>query len=156
MVVIVIMAVVTGAAVLSISGGSTRALRTEAERLQDALQLAADEAVFEGTQIGVALSPHAYEFLHIDGTPKRWQPLDDRAMRRYAFSSGITLTLQQEGKDIPLPSTTATNAQTPSLLFFSSGEMTAFTITLQAGRDAVSLRTDGANPIQLTLLQGTE
>lgn len=150
MVVVVIIAIITAVAVLSLSGGGAQALRAEGERLRNALQLAADEAVFEGTQTSVAFSENSYVFLRLDAAQKNWQRMDDSAMREHRFSSNITLALTQDGKNIPVAKTTSVAATLPALLFFSSGEMTPFTLTLSADGATLSLTGDGINPIRLS------
>ena len=147
LVVMVIISIVMGALTFSLSDSSGRRLRLEAERLRDALQLAANDAVFEGAQTQMMLGEHSYHFTYYDSQRKQWQPYSSKAMREYHLSEDITLSVIPVGNAMNAPATTRKAQPRPAVMFFSSGEMTPFDLTLSASHHTVHIMSDGVAPI---------
>ncbi|NCY24782.1 MAG: type II secretion system protein GspH, partial [Alphaproteobacteria bacterium] len=77
LVVLVLIGVLTGVAVLSLPGDPQRQARQEAERLQQAMQMAADTAVFEGNELGAYFTQQGYGFLRYDYRARQWRAFSD-------------------------------------------------------------------------------
>jgi general secretion pathway protein H len=150
LVVLILIAVVGGLTMLSLSSSSERRTKEETERLQQVMQLAADEAVMEGTEMGAYLTPQSYEFLRFDATKRQWQPLTDAAFAPHALPGGVTLALTLGQGTIKLPTAKDNQEHHPALLFLSTGEMTAFRVVLSAPSVAgYTLLTDGIEPVSI-------
>lgn len=146
LVVVTIISVMAGAALLSMSGNSVRRVQAEAERLQQIMQMAADEAIFQKMEMGMQLTSHSYSFMQYDAVSRSWKKLTEKPFRAYDVPEDITLSLTENKKTLPL---TATHDQ-PALVFLSNGEMTAFTLSLSApSSPAALLVADGIAPISL-------
>ncbi len=150
--VLVLVAVIAGAVTLSVSGGGEQRVREEAERLHEVLQLVADDAAFEKTTTAIALTASGYRALTYDAALTRWQPADAAILRPYRLPGDLRLNLVREGRAVTLAEKDSRELLTPTLVFFSSGEMTAFSITLESptspGRWQLS--GDGIGEIRMT------
>jgi general secretion pathway protein H len=156
LVVIVIAVILTGMVMLSLNVLSGRRETGEAARRLTALiQLASDDAVMQGRSIGIEIRPHSYRFYAWDGTT--WQPIaDDPSFRERKLPDEIDLRLQLEGQQLVLKAPPAPEADSndtsgkgsdsgssmgqtsgpqPQLVALSSGELSAFEITV-TGPDA--------------------
>jgi general secretion pathway protein H len=151
LVVMVLIAVIAGAVLLSVSGGAALRLREEAERLQQALQMAADEAVLEGSERAVYLTQGGYGFLRYDGPSHQWQPIVEARKDKYTLPDGLHLELVSDGMEVKLASDAAHAPAQTDLIFLSSGEMTPFrlSLALKSGKESAVLVTDGLAPITL-------
>jgi len=151
LVVIVIAVILTGLAMVSINAlGGRQETGVNARRLAALIQLASDDAVMEGREIGIEIRPHSYRFFVWDGAG--WQPItDDPSFRQRKLPEEITLDLQLEGQQLVLEAPPDTSDQAkpdndtsesdaskgpqPQLVALSSGELSAFEITI-SGPDA--------------------
>ncbi len=151
LVVIVIAVILTGLAMVSVNAlGGRQETAVNAHRLAALIRLASDDAVMEGREIGIEIRPHSYSFYVWDGTT--WQPVtDDPSFRERKLPDEIDLRLQLEGQQLvlkPPPDTSDANAADdtgasnnadegpqPQLVALSSGELSAFEITV-SGPDA--------------------
>ncbi len=156
LVVLVIVSIISAAAVLSLGalGGSSPAKHT-AEQLAALTDLAAQQAVMQGRQYGLRVSPHAYEFLLYDGNG--WSLVqDDNLLRARQLGNGVSLSLQLEGTAVILPENNNKNgtdssnndgsgkqAIKPQIMLLSSGEITPFQITVSASVSSVQYRVQG-------------
>lgn len=154
--VIAIIAIVAGGAMLTVSGGASRQLRQEAERLDQTLQMAADEAVFQGTEMGAYFTTSGYGFLRYDTTAQGWRELDGNAFGAHLLPAELRLALTLGRTPLELPSGATHGAAHPAVLFLSSGETTAFSLSLSSRGDnrRIMIGTDGMTPI--TLREGGE
>lgn len=144
LVVVFIIAIIAGFAVLSIDGraGADR-LQTEAERLQALMQIAAEDAVLFGVEIGLDLTTDGYRFLRLEADG--WTPIDgsQTPLRARALPADAELRLVQgEGQETRLPALRPRGGDEsgddrdggprPEVLFLSSGEVTPFELLLSA------------------------
>lgn len=148
LVVVAIIGVLAGVATLSLSGDSTRHVKNEAELLEQALQMAADEAVFQGVETGAFFTAHGYGFLKYDDAKQTWTLFTDKGLRVHDLPDDITLKLYFAGQPFTLPMPEKAG-QRPTLLFLSSGEMTGFSLSLSGAGSTVSLASDGLNPVHV-------
>ncbi len=145
LVVLVIVSIISAAAVLSLGAldGSPPA-KHAAEQLAALADLAAQQAVMQGRQYGLRVLPHAYEFLLYDGS--NWSPVqNDNLLRVRQLGNDVSLSLQLEGTAVILPKNNNKNgagsdsndgsgkqAIKPQIMLLSSGEITPFQITVSA------------------------
>jgi general secretion pathway protein H len=122
-VVLIIVGVIMGMVSLSRPGdGSVDRLRRETRRLQALIQLAREEAILTHREIGLRQEAQGYQFLVFSGENWQSQPLQDTPLRQRRLPEDIRLTLrleEQGGKE-------EAGQGLPQLVFWSSGEATAF------------------------------
>ncbi len=137
-----IIGIIVGFATLSVGGraGDDR-LQQEAERLDALMQIALEDAILYGKEVGLDLTPKGYRFLRL--TDKGWQPIarSDHPLRARTLDSEMKLELHiPEGEQLKLAAR-ASDARNkdkkddglrPEVLFLSSGEVTPFTLELSA------------------------
>jgi general secretion pathway protein H len=148
LVVICIISIITALAVFSVTGNSSGIMRQEAERMLGAMQLAADIAQNDGAEIGLTLTKSSYGFVEYAASTGGWKELHEKELRNYTLPDGITLKLAREDKEVALKN--SGNAS-PYIMFYSSGEVTPFAISLSSASQDLSLllSTDGLSPIKL-------
>lgn len=121
MVVVVIIGVILTFAVLAIGDGGLRdKVELEARRLTALLDLAGDEAILNGRELGLYLEQDGYRFLLL--TPDGWRPPDDNLLRARQLPPGLALGLVLEGLPVELEPPPKDKALKPHLFLTSSGE----------------------------------
>jgi general secretion pathway protein H len=144
LVALVIMAVLAGVMVLSLSGMDPRRAEREAERLAALLTLACEQAQLAGRELGVHLAAGGYGFSLADG--QDW--LAFAAGHRFRTRSLDGVTLEVPG--LPLPALPAFDAD-PQAVCFPGGELSALEVRLRLGERVLArIRTgaDGAPGIE--------
>ena len=143
LVVVAIVAIVTAAAVLSLSlVGDDRDARTEARRLASLLEVTLDESIMQGREFGIELMSGGYRFVEYDPLTLQWAELPfDETLRPRSLPEGVTLELFMENQRVLLDDEAATldtgdeeerdsqiESYAPHVLVFSSGDVTPFEI----------------------------
>lgn len=104
LVVVVIIGIL--ATMFTLSVGITsgdRELEREADRLQALLQLASEDAVLQGRELGLRFYPDAYEFSVLDPVENRWQVVAlDPLLRERKLAEDVELLVTIEGREIDL------------------------------------------------------
>jgi general secretion pathway protein H len=161
LVVIFIIGLMSGYVVLSIdAGGRERSLDQESRRLHGLLRLAAQEAVLQGREVGVLLYLDRYAFVTSGLTA--WEPPDDGTMLQpRQLPIGWRLELIQDGQVVPPLSSLPEQklgrvAPTPQLIFYSSGEGTAFQLRIYADGEAgpYLIQGDESGMLELVAVKG--
>jgi general secretion pathway protein H len=157
MVVLVVIAVMAGLLVIGIGDSPGRQLQREASTLASLLNLAADEAVMQGVELGLVIDGESYHFVRFDPARQRWQAIEGRRLGQYRFERPYDIDFELDGERIDERQRAriqqlaqrGEEADRPLLLLLSSGETTAFALTLTDGDSAaqVVLRSDGVNPV---------
>lgn len=151
LVVLFIIGITLGFATLTISGddGADR-LEREAERLEALMEMASEEAVLFGVEIGLDLTQEGYRFLRLDRDG--WRPVEGSTtpLRPRELPEGMELRLLQSedednerarplaprgrpsGDDDEEDDADERSGPRPQVLFLSSGELTPFELQLQA------------------------
>ncbi|PAV25636.1 type II secretion system protein GspH [Tamilnaduibacter salinus] len=156
MVVLVVVGLLAVIAVVNLgSGGQRQALENDIRELFLLMQTASEEAVFNNQELGVRVTDEGYRFLALDPLEESWEPLGERLFEPRQWSEGVVVTLDV---DTSLPGLASgeddggeEEALQPDIVFFSSGESTAFELVFSPrGRDEVRhrLETDGLEPIE--------
>lgn len=153
LVVVTIIAVLAGAAVLSIGTlGSDRELQREAERLQSVIDLLNEEAVLESRDYGVLFTSAGYRFFLYDYQTLTWlAPADDNLLVQHDLEPPIKLALLLEDREVELAQSFETmsglDEPEPQVVVFSSGEVTPFEAEfyrdLTGGRFVLDVEFDG-------------
>ena len=130
LVVLVIIGIVTGFAVLSVTLKSEAdRVEVEARRLVALMQLASDEAVLSANQLGLEIDPGGYRFISLQGN--QWRQVEhDDVFRERSLPDEANLQLTIEGKQV-LPGEGNGNV----IYFLSSGEISPFELVMRT-RDA--------------------
>ena len=139
MVVLFIMATMAGFALLALGdAGRGDKLKAEATRLHDAMQLASEEAEMRGNAIGASIESGEYRFsIRMDN---QWQALDrDPILHSHDLPAGMQLTLDKPDR----AATQMNDTRPPDLIFYTSGESTAFQIGLSDSEGTGHYRLSG-------------
>lgn len=126
------MGIIASFAVLSIgSRALDDRLDTEARRLSELFQLAADEAVLQGTEHGFVHTVDGYGFLVLK--EGQWLQAEGGALRPRPLTEPFYLQLRVEGRAVPpAGSEKKDEPRKPQVMLLSSGEATAFSLELGA------------------------
>lgn len=80
-----------------------RELEREADRLQALLQLASEDAVMQGRELGLRFYPDGYEFSALDPVENRWSVVSqDALLRERKLEEDMELLVTIEGREIDL------------------------------------------------------
>ncbi|HET9049547.1 MAG TPA: type II secretion system minor pseudopilin GspH [Chiayiivirga sp.] len=128
LIVLVIIAVTTGAVVLSIRGSGEREVENAARRAQALLTLACERAELGGRDIGIAAVRDGLRFgyFQVDG----WQAFSDEGsdeLRARALGKDVALRAWRENVELPLEDAEGSE---PVFACLSSGEMTPFVLRI--------------------------
>jgi len=147
LVVVFIIGLMSGYVVLSLDPGSARGgVDQESKRLYGLLRLAAQEAILQGQEVGVLVYHDRYEFV-LAGL-EQWEPPDEGStLQARQLPQGWRLELTQEGQAVPplnpQPKKEAEEGEepkplAPQIIFFSSGEITAFELRIYSDSGAAT------------------
>lgn len=160
MVVLVVIAVMAGLLVIGIGDDPGRQLRREISALAAVLNIAADEAVAQGMELGLVIDDEHYHFVRFDRDRRRWQAIQGKPLARHEFAQPYEVELELDGEKVDERlrerlqriARQGEKEDQPLLLLLSSGETAPFTLTVtHAGSNArVVLRGDGVNPVAVT------
>lgn len=131
--VIVILSVIAATAVLSIGAlGTDEQIDRESRRLMALLQLATEEALFQGRDFGLYVEEDRYQFLVYSRDSQLWSSsVGDRSFRERVMPEDLVLSLAVEEQDIALETVDDVDDIQPQVGIFSSGEMTPFELYLE-------------------------
>ena len=143
MVVLVLVGIIFSFAVLSIGGDDVaEAMERETRRLERLIVLAGEEAVLRSEEVAIHFSEDGYTFLLLQADG--WQePENDTLLRSRNLPAGIRMRLEVQGdpprlgqgdKDKDKDKKTEDDKEhpVPQVFILSSGEMTPFSVTLEA------------------------
>jgi general secretion pathway protein H len=154
LVVLVIIAVLTSIAVLSVGVlGKDRGLDAEGERYTDVAAAALEQAQLEGRDFGIRFSAARYEVLTYVARRQRWESLpDDRLYAPYDLPAGIALRLEIEGKPIQFSADRAGLERVPQVLLYSSGDVSPYRLGFarEGSDDAWSVAGDADGTLTVT------
>jgi len=150
-VVLVIVGVLVGTAVLSIGGRTDEALREEIERMAALLRLSQEEAILQSRELGLGIWRDGYGFYRLAG--EQWQRLtDDELLHSRELPEAAEVALFLEGVKVSLEPEPRNK---PQVFILSSGEMSAFELTLSTdGAPPHRLQADAMGRIEMELADG--
>lgn len=147
----VLLGLVVGIAVTTVgSGNQSTELRNEAQRLHAVIRMAAEEAVFNNVEIGLYIDTDHYEFLRYDEQKQNWQAATQPFLRKRELPEWLLVDYQRadterklkrkqrDDQDLTEPESES-QGKTPSIMLFSSGELTPFTVAMEV-KDNSALR----------------
>ncbi|MCB1568602.1 MAG: type II secretion system minor pseudopilin GspH [Xanthomonadales bacterium] len=128
LIVLVIIAVTTGAVVLSIRGSGEREVENAARRAQALITLACERAELGGRDIGIAAVTDGLRFgyFEIDG----WRAFGEEGndeLRARALGKAVALRAWRENVELPLADAEGSE---PAFACLSSGELTPFVLRI--------------------------
>lgn len=135
LVVVVILAVLATVVSLSVTGVSSRQLENTARRLQALLQLACEQSVLTGREVGLRMAVAEFEFVYFSGDA--WLGVEqltgvDRApmeaLRKRSVDAGIEWRVERDGETLTLFEGLP---EMPQWVCFDSGELTAIDILMR-------------------------
>jgi len=150
LVVLVIIGLFASLVMLTVTPNENRAVEREAKRLMQVIQLAQDEAVMQGVNLGLAVQPSKYSFSRLQDN--QWLPLTaDREFSEHNLDAAVAVYLQIDG-ELVLQSINDVVAP-PAVMILSSGELSNFTLSVskanQAGSEfQITGREDGQLSLQ--------
>jgi len=145
LVVVIIIAIISSVALMSMNLiGDDRELDTERKRLATLIEVAQDEAMMQGRELGLELMTSTYRFVEFDPFAAQWTEIrDDELFRLRQLPDGMEFELYVEGKRIILDNdpkefedpdkagmSLAIESYAPHVFVFSSGESTSYEIRL--------------------------
>ncbi len=134
LVVLVVVGLTLSMAVLSVGdGGRGERIKQESKRIAALLELAGEEALLDGRELGLRLYRDGYTFVYLEG--KEWKAFEeDFSLRPRALPKGLALLLYLDGLELKLElKDYVENPPAPQLLLLSSGEHTPFELMLIDG-----------------------
>lgn len=136
-------------------GGEERLARDEARRLERLVQVVSDESLFRVAEYGIEFTRTGYRFLRWDGT--EWQPLPDPGvLRDRRWPDALTVSLEVEGRPVPLAPDFAAEEPVPQVVFLSSGEVSPFqlAVVVPDTRRGERLRVHATAQAERTVIEG--
>ena len=133
LVTIAIIAVITSMSLILFNPPSDQRLKDESSKLRSLIQMASDEAILQGREIGLEFMQRGYRFLDFDPFLEVWNKReDDHIFRERYFSEEINFEIKLENNEIEIKSNKENKLQSlfPHIILFSSGEISPFLITL--------------------------
>lgn len=135
MIVIVIVGIMFSFLALSIRSNSPEeAIKTEANRLNQLIGLALEEAILRGEEYAIVFKPNSYQFAHLTDKDT-WELIqNDRQLRKRELPHDITIELEVDKTSYSFSSDQNTDKKTtvePQIFLLSSGEITPeFTVDM--------------------------
>ena len=122
LIVIVIISIVSGIALLTLSRNQQKQYEYLANSLAHLITLAEEEAMLRPATIGLAFTSSSFQFLTYQNTPKtHWQALAESPFGLHRFSPTMQLTVKAQDKPVALDGQ-------PHIIISASGDITPFTI----------------------------
>lgn len=129
LVVVLIIALMTGVAVLSLSLSSAHPVRDRAEQFAQLLRVASEEASMQGENLALGFWTRGWRFYVLRGG-MAWQPLNgDELLRPVTLPEDYALTLSLQGQQVQLEREDKTK---PQVFLLASGEMEPFELLISA------------------------
>ncbi|HEV8077756.1 MAG TPA: type II secretion system minor pseudopilin GspH [Marinobacter sp.] len=137
LVVLVIIGLMAALAVFTMGGSSQqRELEAEVQGLYLRLQVVSEQAVLNNLEAGLVIEADHYRFVMFDDETQDWRTSPERLFQAHALPLWLSVDTALSD-DIPRL-TNETNRLQPSVVFFSSGESTAFEIELMVRGQAMN------------------
>jgi len=127
LVVLVIIGLFSGMVMLAVTPNEDRIAQREANRLMQVIELAQDEAIMQGVELGLIVQPDHYYFSRLQDN--NWLPLvNDTQFAVHQLNSALMMTLDVEDENVVQK--IADDSMVPAVMVLSSGELTAFKLSL--------------------------
>lgn len=141
LVVVAIIGILTGVVVVNFTGASgAQQMESQAEQLVLRMDLARQRALQRNRELGLSVGRDGYSFTELERETGRWLPLTERPFVTVELADTYQLVLRVEGRDgddgkagsfdLPISDAAEDGDPVPDLVFFRSGEVTPFELTL--------------------------
>lgn len=141
LIVMVIISIVSGIALLTISKNPHKQIENVAHQLTQLILLAEEEAMLRPATIGLALSPTHYQFLRYKSSTQpdesAWQPLESNHFKRHTLPANLYFSLIVQHQAASL------SQKAPPIIISESGDITPFTIFIRLNDEAPYYRIIG-------------
>ncbi len=148
--VVVIIAIVASVAVISVGVlGRDTEIGDETRRLVGLIGMVREQAEMEGRDYGLRLEEKKYDFLLHDVRQDEWLPIEeDKLLRPRELPAGLSLRLRLEGREVVLrPPPDRKKPRPPQIMLLSSGDLTAFELTIEREdsdhESVINIKADG-------------
>jgi len=140
LVTLVIISIIISMATLSLGNNEARQVQDTAGTLTALIELAKEEALFNGQEMGIAFWQGGYVFYRQENL--QWVPIvDDNEFRPRDLPEGLWITVYLNGLDVDLPGNPEQRKR-PQVYIMSSGEITPFEAKIGADNTQVTLKAD--------------
>ena len=140
LVTLVIISIIISMATLSLGNNEARQVQDTAGRLTALIELAKEEALFNGQEMGIAFWQGGYVFYRQENL--QWVPIvDDNEFRPRDLPEGLWITVYLNGLDVDLPGNPEQRKR-PQVFIMSSGEITPFEAKIGTDNTQVTLKAD--------------
>jgi len=159
LVVLVIIAVMTTVAVLSIGVlGGDRELGDEGDRYTDVVAAASEQAELEGRDYGIWLGAARYQVLAFAADKQVWVSIpDDRLYEEHELPGGLSFELEVEGRPVALGLEKPGDLRVPQLYLFASGDAAPYHLAIAREATDTKWRVEGrADGTLAVTLPGTQ
>jgi general secretion pathway protein H len=127
LIVMVIISIVAGVAVVTITQNQHRDFTLLAKQLANTVALAEEEAMLKPATLGLAFTPDTFQFYRFERDPKTkknsWQPIEAGPLKLKHLPPKTTLTIKVLDKTIPKDGK-------PHIIISSGGDLVPFTILI--------------------------
>ncbi len=128
LVVVLIIGITVGLVVISINPDKGDDVKAEAQRLQELIKLASQEAILQSSEYALEFSDDGYRFLVL--VKKKWLPVEDPILRARTMPGSIRIEVFVDDERFDFMKTE--EEVNPRIYLFSSGEITPVDILLEA------------------------
>ena len=141
LVVVAIIGILTGVVVVNFTGASdAQQMESQAEQLMLRMDLARQRALQRNRELGFSVAPDGYSFIEMERETGRWLALTERPFAAVELADTLELSLRVDGLDedddaspdydLPISEAAEDGDPVPDIVFFRSGELTPFQLTL--------------------------
>lgn len=127
LVVMVIISIVTGVAMLTLTSHSGKQVDSVAKQLSGLIRSAHEQALLQSMVIGVLIQKNSYEFLQATGQNEKgkliWTPINDELLTHYDLPNRFELTLSNDQHDDRKNETLS-----PQIVISINGDITPFVL----------------------------
>lgn len=149
LVVLIVVGLLASLAVVNMGGGTQqREMENEIRELYLLMQTASEQAILNNQELGLILEEDGYQFVLFDDRTGEWEQQGERLFRPRSLPEWMVIT-DYIDNDTPRLASEEDRLR-PDVVFFSSGETTAFEIEFTIGRDSSHMHkiyTDGFAPL---------
>ncbi|HKF96552.1 MAG TPA: type II secretion system minor pseudopilin GspH [Gammaproteobacteria bacterium] len=140
LVTLVIISIIISMATLSLGNNEARQVQDTAGTLTALIELAKEEALFNGQEMGIAFWQGGYVFYRQENL--QWVPIvDDNEFRPRDLPEGLWIAVYLDGLDVDLPGNPEQRKR-PQVYIMSSGEITPFEAKIGTDNTQVTLKAD--------------
>lgn len=157
LVVLVLVGLLASLAIVNLGGGrEQREMTSKIRELFVLMQTASEQAILNSEELGLVIDEQGYRFVVFDEQEREWKSESARLFQGRGFPEWMSVTLFSED-DLPRlakgeEDDDDENLLQPDIVFYSSGETTAFELEFVASPSpdrVYRLESDGLNDIEM-------